>query len=53
MRTIFWLKTLKGRKHADDWMLGNWMGRCGLDASGSGYDLLWALVNMVMNLRVP
>jgi hypothetical protein len=41
-----WLENMKGGYHAEDldvdgrvilqWFLGNIMGRCGLDSSGSG-----------------
>jgi hypothetical protein len=46
MCTNFWLENLKGRDHFEvigvderiilEWILGNRVGRCGLDASGSG-----------------
>jgi len=46
MHIIFWLENLKGRDHFEDLdvdgkqyqneSLGNSVGRCGLDASGSG-----------------
>jgi len=29
------------------------LGRCGLDTSGLGRDQWWAVVNMVMNIRIP
>jgi hypothetical protein len=45
MRTIFWLVNLKGRNHLEDlsvdgkiileWIVGNRVERCGLDARGS------------------
>jgi hypothetical protein len=50
MHKIFWLGNLKGRDHSKDpgidrriileWILGNRVGRCGLEASGSGYGLM-------------
>jgi hypothetical protein len=50
----------KGRDHLDnlgidgriisEWLLGNRVGRCGLDTSESCRDQWQALVNMVMNL---
>jgi len=46
MHTIFWLTSLMGRDHSEDidvdgkvileFILGNTVGGCGLDASGSG-----------------
>jgi len=46
MHTISWLEHLKGRHHSEDlgidgetkleMILGKWVGRCGLDASGLG-----------------
>jgi len=45
MHTKFWLENLKGRAHSEDlsidgrtileWNLGNRVGNCGLDVSGS------------------
>jgi hypothetical protein len=46
MHTKFWFKNPKGRDHLEDigvggkiileYILGNGVGRCGLDSSGSG-----------------
>jgi hypothetical protein len=48
MRTKFWLRSLKGRDHSEDqgvhgriilkWPLGNRVGVCRLDSSGSGQE---------------
>jgi hypothetical protein len=36
-----------------DWILGNMVGSCGLNAPGSGQEPYRVLVNMVMNFRIP
>jgi len=46
MHTVFRLENLNGTDHSEDvgvdvriileWILGKWVGRCGLDAAGSG-----------------
>jgi hypothetical protein len=56
------METLKGGDHLEDLdvagriilecILGK-LGGCGLDSYGSDRDQWWALVNMVMKLRVP
>jgi hypothetical protein len=65
MHTIFWLVNLKGQDHLDDlnmdekliilkWIFGKLAGK-GVDWMhlAQNRDHCWALVNTVMNLRVP
>jgi hypothetical protein len=54
MLTVFWLENLKGRDHVEEidadgktileWILGRWVGRCGLDVSALGWGPLVGLV---------